>query len=445
MSKPRVLVVDDDHEMRGSLAHLLESAGYEVAIARDGLQGLDAIRTTAPDVILSDVRMPGMDGLEFQTKAGEICQVPVILITAHGDIPMAVKALQDGAYSFVEKPFEPRRLLGILKNAVRMKRLMDSTAMLQDRLAKLTDLERILIGNSPQIVAVRDMVFDFSASNASVLILGETGTGKELVARALHDLGTASAAPFIAVNCAAIPPERFEETVFGTASNPHGLMSAADGGTLFLDELGSMPFETQSKMLRVIETKQYQRVGEATLQTVELRVMSAASEDILQNTSDKSFREDLLFRLNTLMIVLPGLADRGDDVLLLFRHYMMRLSKLYELPTPKLTPDDIAALISYHWPGNVRELQNVAERRVLAERRGGGSVRNAIALQTSQPPVPGTLREAVAAFERELIGRAIQEEEGRMEDVAALLGIGRRTLNEKIVKLGLNKEALLGG
>jgi len=440
-----VLVIDDDRDMRVSLAHLLQSAGYETIIATNGHEGLEALVKDAPDVILSDVRMPEMDGLEFQLKAREISNVPVVLISAHGDIPMAVGALQNGAYSFVEKPFEPRRLLSILKNAIRMKRLEDSTKLLQSRLAELTDLERIMIGNSVQISAVRGLIFDFAVSRANVLIFGETGTGKELVARALHDLGSSTSAPFVPINCAAIPPERFEETVFGTTQNPLGLMSQADGGTLFLDELGSMPYETQAKFLRVIETKQYQRIGETQIQTVEMRIISAASDKITQMVVDDTFREDLLFRLNTLDIALPCLADRGEDVLLLFRHYMQRLSQLYELPIPKLTNDDISALMSYDWPGNVRELQNVAERRVLAQRRGGGSVRNAIARQASLHPFPETLREAVATFERELISRAIQDENGRMDDVAAVLGIGRRTLNEKIVKLDLDKDALLRG
>jgi len=422
MTTGTILIIDDDREMRISLDHLLQSVGYNTVIANGGPEGLEILLKNTPDAVLSDVRMPEMDGLEFQRKAREISHVPVILISAHGDIPMAVEALQGGAYSFVEKPFEPRRLLGILKNAVRMKRLEDNTKLLQNRLAELTDLERVLIGNSAPIVTVRDTIFDFALSRANVLILGETGTGKELVARALHDLG-----------------------VFGTNEAPHGLMSEADGGTLFLDELSSMPNETQAKFLRAIETKQYQRVGETEVQTVDLRVISATSEQISQMIADKSFREDLLFRLNTLDIELPRLADRGEDVLLLFHNYLQRLSHLYELPTPKLNNDDISALMSYDWPGNVRELQNVAERRVLAERRGGGSVRHAIARQSISQPFPETLREAVAAFERELIGRAIQAEDGRMDDVAAALGIGRRTLNEKIVKLGLDKEALLAG
>ena len=445
MTTAKVLVVDDDQEMRESLAHLLKSAGYQAHLAKDALDGLDAIQSFEPDVVLSDVRMPGMDGMEFQKKVRDMHHVPVILISAHGDIPMAVSALQDGAYSFVEKPAEPRRLMSIIKNAVRMKRLLDSTVFLQDRLAELTDLERILIGNSPQIAAVRDQIFDFAVSKANVLILGDTGTGKELVARALHDLGASSQAQFVPVNCAAIPPDRFEETVFGTNENPHGLMSAAHKGTLFLDELSSMPLETQSKFLRTIETTTYQRIGEAEMQTVDLRVISAASHHITQHLVDKTFREDLLFRLNTLVIELPSLADRGEDVLVLFRHYSHHLSALYDLPTPRLTNDDIAALMSYDWPGNVRELQSVAERRVLAERRGGGSVRTAIARQDTPQRMRGTLRDAVAGFESELISRAIQEESGRMDDVAASLGIGRRTLNEKIVKLGIDKDALLGG
>jgi DNA-binding NtrC family response regulator len=445
MTSGTVLIIDDDRDMRVSLAHLLDSAGYETFVANSGQEGLDTLKTKTPDVILSDVRMPEMNGLEFQRKAREISHVPVVLISAHGDIPMAVSALQDGAYSFVEKPFEPRRLLGILKNAVRLKRLEDSASFLQGRLAELTDLEQILVGSSPQIKAVRDLTFDFAASQASVLILGETGTGKELVARALHDLGASTTAPFVAINCAAIPPERFEETVFGTPDDPKGLMSQADGGTLFLDELGSMPYETQAKILRAIETKQYRRIGETEVHGVELRVISAASDQISQMVVDKTFREDLLFRLNTLIIELPSLADRGDDVLLLFRHYLQRLSQLYELPVPRLTNDDISALMAYDWPGNVRELQNVAERRVLAERRGSGSVRHAISRDASMHLFPGTLREAVAAFERELIGRAIYDEAGRMDDVAVSLGIGRRTLNEKIVKLGLDKDAILGG
>ncbi|MCL4150864.1 UNVERIFIED_CONTAM: hypothetical protein GTU68_062614 [Idotea baltica] len=381
--------------MRVSLGHLLQSADYDTQLVKSAAEGLVALQTHAPDVILSDVRMPEMDGLAFQKKVREVSHVPVVLISAHGDIPMAVNALQDGAYSFVEKPFEPRRLLGILKNAIRMKRLIDATNALQDRLAELTDLERVLIGKSDQITSVRDLIFDFALSRANVIILGDTGTGKDTVARALHDIGGKPTAPFIPVNCATIPPERFEETVYGTVEGTGGLMAAADGGTLFLDELDSMPAETQAKFLRAIETKTYQRVGDAEMRSVDLRVISAASPQIEQQVADGTFREDLMFRLNTLVIELPNLAHRGDDILLLFRHYLTHFAQLYELSPPHLTNDDISALMSHPWPGNVREMQSVAERRVLAERRGGGSVRQAklIARQTTAQNLPRTLRE----------------------------------------------------
>ena len=210
MNLGTVLIIDDDREMRVSLTLLLQSAGYETVIATNGYDGLHALIRNAPDVILSDVRMPEIDGLEFQLKVRETSHIPVVLISTHGDIPMAVGVLQNGAYSFVEKSFEPRRLLGILKNAISMKRFEDSTKLLQSRLAELTDLERILISNSAQINAVRDLTFDFSVSRANVLILGETGAGKELVARALHDLGSSAAAPFVPINCVAISPVQFD-------------------------------------------------------------------------------------------------------------------------------------------------------------------------------------------------------------------------------------------
>lgn len=434
MSKGDILIIDDDREMRTSLTHLLEAGGYSVATARDGREGMASIERAMPDTVLCDVKMPGMGGLEFQRAAAERFPVPVVLFSAHGDIPMAVEAIQNGAYNFIEKPFDPRRLLTLIGNAVRLKRLQDSTRSLENRLAAVTDLERVLIGDTPPMRAVRRSIYDYAGVGANVLITGATGTGKELVARALHDLGPGPSAPFVAVNCAVIPADRFEETVFGTSDAP-GLMSRADGGTLFLDELTAMPPETQSKLLRAVETKSCEPLGAAPI-SVELRVISATSED-----PHSGIRKDLLFRLNTLMIDLPSLADRGDDILLLFRHYQARYSALYETPVPDLSSGDISALLTHEWPGNVRELQSVAERHVLMLKRGAGSLPEAI--QGGEgADVPDTLREAVAVFERELIAKALLAHEGRMDDAANALGIGRRTLNEKIVKLGIEKDQL---
>ncbi|MEL6218561.1 MAG: sigma-54 dependent transcriptional regulator [Pseudomonadota bacterium] len=445
MTKGTILVVDDDREMRISLSHLLDKAGYTVVVASNGAEALKALRNSETDVVLSDVRMPTMDGLEFQRRAANVTSVPIVLFSAHGDIPLAVEAIQNGAYNFLEKPFDPRRMVTLLGNAVRFKRLLDRTERLEQRLSALTDLEQILIGDNPSVVAVRKDVLNFAETAANVLVTGETGTGKELVARALHDLGKGPGAPFVAVNCAAIPPDRFEEAVFGSADQPGGLMRRADGGTLFLDELSSMPVETQSKFLRVIETRVCEPIGGAAPVEVDVRLVSAMSQDPQEAVAQGLLRQDLLFRLNTLMIELPNLADRGDDVLLLFHHYLGRLASVYQITVPELSASDYSALLAHDWPGNVRELQSVAERFVLASRHGGGKVHTAIQGGTEAPEIPSTLREAVAAFERQLIAQAISSNAGRMDNAAAQLGIGRRTLNEKIVKLGIDKSDLLEG
>ncbi len=445
MSQGRVLIVDDDREVRASLSHLMEKAGYAATVAADGQAALDVLRKEPVQIVVCDVRMPGMDGLEFQKRASEMGNVPVILVSAHGDIPMAVNAIQNGAYSFLEKPFDPRRLLTIIGNGIRMKRLSDSEKRLRDQLSRVTDLERVLIGESPQIVDVRNQVIDCADSAANVLIVGDTGSGKELVARALHDLGRGPGTPFVAINCAVVPPDRFEEAVFGTADHPTGLLQQADEGTLFLDELTSMPLETQGKFLRVLETKSYQPLNAAKTEAVDIRIVSAAGDRFDEAVAEGQLRQDLLFRLNTLTIKLPNLADRGNDVLLLYRHYLQRFATLYDVSAPEISNDDVATLLAYEWPGNVRELQSVAERRILAARRGGGSVRQAMDDTAGEASTPDTLREAVAAFEREIIAQAIADQSGRMDDVAEQLGIGRRTLNEKIVKLGIDKERILGG
>ena len=444
MKKGQVLVVDDDREMRTSLSHLLEKTGYGVAVAQNGSDALRYISRNQPDVVVSDVRMPGMDGLEFQREASQRTGIPILLFSAHGDIPMAVEAIQNGAYSFLEKPFDPHRLIALIDNAVKLKRLQDRTNRLEKRLSALTDLEQVLIGESPGISAIRQKIQDFADSPANVLITGETGTGKELVARALHDLGRGSKAPFVAVNCAIIPPERFEETVFGSSDQRTGLMQRADGGTLFLDELSSMPAESQSKFLRVIETKQCEPIGLDAPVDVDVRLVSAASGDVRQAVSDGLLRQDLLYRLNTLIIELPSLSDRGEDIPLVFRHYLRRLSAVYDVPPPELSNRDYSALLSHDWPGNVRELQNVAERFVLASKRGAPSMTSAINGDGDVLETPPTLREAVAVFERQVITQAILSHHGKMDDAAEALGIGRRTLNEKIVKLGIDKESVLG-
>ena len=437
-----VLVVDDDKLIRQSLAELLEAAGWRVEALTRAERVADRLAECRPDVIVSDVRMPGMSGLEL-LETLDAGAPPLVLISAHGDIPMAVQAMQDGAYSFVEKPYEPRRLLSILDHAADQYRMRQTNARLRHRLLRLSGLDRVLLGQTKEIADLRHDILDLAEQDMAVLIQGETGTGKELVARALHDLGGNSGGPFLALNCAALSPATFEAEMFGVAGGADGRLWAASGGTLFLDEICTCPMAVQAKLLRVIEDKQILPVGASQAVSVSFRVLSATNEDVTQAVSEGRLRQDLLFRLNTVVLALPALRQRRDDVMLLISSFLEEFASVYEVTAPEITQDDVAALMAHDWPGNVRELRSVAERRVLATRRGTGSMAAALRTDQALDDVPDTLREAVAAFERELIGKAITTHNGRMDAVAEALGIGRRTLNEKIVKLGLDKDALL--
>jgi two-component system C4-dicarboxylate transport response regulator DctD len=439
----RVLVIDDDREVRESIQHLLTSAGFEVEMLSSGTQIIGALDEHDFDVILCDVKMPNMTGLEVQQQLKNMSQIPLVLMSAHGDIPMAVSAIQDGAYSFLEKPFDPRRLITILENAARFSRLKNKNLRLVDRLANLSGLDRILVGETAIIKKLRDEVIDLADTSANVLIVGETGTGKELVARALHDLSARSAENFVALNCAALPSAQVEEALFGRAGSASGYLDRADGGTLFLDELGAIPAELQPKLLRVLETREFTPVGQTEPRNSDFRLISAGNEKLVELVNDGRFREDLYFRLNTMIVNLPPLRARGGDIPVLYAHFMQQFATSYEIQVPETTADDLSVLMSHDWPGNVRELRHVCERRILMARREGGSAFLALNDSEVQAPYPETLREAVAAFESQLIARAIKSHNGKMDAIAEALGIGRRTLNEKIVKLGLNKEKLL--
>lgn len=446
MSNPRsfsILVVDDDKSMRQSLVDLLEAAGWQCTAVSRAAGAVERLPELLPDVILSDVRMPGMSGLDLLASLDRASAPPLVLISAHGDIPMAVQAMQDGAYSFLEKPYEPRRLLTILTHAAEQHRMRQSNTRLKERLLSLSGLDRVLLGQTAQVIRLRQDILDLADTRVPVLIEGETGTGKELAARALHDLGSHPDAPFLALNCAALTPDTFEAEMFGVSGESDGRLLAASGGTLFLDEVCSCPLAVQAKLLRVIEDQQVLPVNAQAPVPVQLRVVSATNEDVEQAVQQGRLRQDLLFRLNTMVLTLPPLRQRRDDITLLAAHFLRGFARLYETTEPELSQDDVAALLAHGWPGNVRELRSVCERRVLAARRGAGSMAQAIRSDQQLEDVPDTLREAVAAFERELIGKAIQAHEGRMDAAAEALGIGRRTLNEKIVKLGLDKDALL--
>ncbi|WP_368187878.1 sigma-54-dependent transcriptional regulator [Aestuariibius sp. HNIBRBA575] len=438
-----ILIVDDDKSMRASLVELLEAAGWRAQSVSRATKVADILTGFMPDVILSDVRMPGMSGLELLSSLDVNLAPPLVLISAHGDIPMAVQAIQDGAYSFVEKPCEPRRLLTILRHAAEQNRMKHSNSRLKERLYNLSGLDRVLLGQSQSVVDLRRDILDLAETEAAVLVEGETGTGKELVARALHDLSASPDAPFLAINCAALSPETFEVDMFGSVDGGDGRLLAASGGTLFLDEICSCPPAVQAKLLRVIEDKTILPVGGNQPVPIDIRIVSATNEDVDQAVRDNRLRQDLLFRINTVILTIPALRQRRQDLTLLAAHFLQEYARIYEIAVPEISQDDLAALVAHDWPGNVRELRNVCERRVLAARRGGGSMGAAIRSDQQLDDVPDTLRAAVAAFERELIAKAVRAHQGRMDATAEALGIGRRTLNEKIVKLSLDKDALI--
>ncbi|WP_299375406.1 sigma-54 dependent transcriptional regulator [uncultured Tateyamaria sp.] len=426
----RVLIIDDDRLMRNSLVDLIEAAGWVAKPLARATEAERWIIQFRPDVILSDVRMPDMSGLELLKSLG--AAPPVVLISAHGDIPTAVEAMNLGAYSFIEKPYDPKRLLLVLSHAAAQHQLAESNLRMKQRVQELSGLDRVLLGQTPDMVRLRDTIAMVADSEASVLVEGETGTGKDLASRALHDVSGRCDGPYIAVNAAQIDAAQLPLV----ARN-------ADGGTLFLDEICACPPEVQPMLLRLIEAKEILEPGQGTPEQVDLRIVSATNEDTGIAVAQGRLRQDLLFRLQGFSLQLLPLRARLDDVTLLATRFLQDAAVPYGIPAPDLTEADIAALLAHSWPGNVRELRNVAERRVLYARQGFGTMQDAISGLGSDPAVHPGLRDAVAAFERQMIGKAIQIHRGRMDDAADALGIGRRTLNEKIVKLGLDKDALL--
>lgn len=430
MTDYRVLIIDDDRLVRSSLVDLIQAADW---VAKDLARATEAARWItqfAPDVILSDVRMPEMSGLELlqSLKNGP----PVVLISAHGDIPMAVEAMNNGAYSFVEKPYDPKRLLVILDHAAQQHRMRQSNQRLRDRLEQLAGLDRVLLGQTPVMQNLRATVHLLADKEAAVLIRGQTGTGKDVVARALHDLSLSCSGPFIAVNAAQFSVDQLPE-----------IARNAMGGTLFLDEFCACPLDVQASLLRLIESGEVLDMASGQPERVNLRVLSATNEDTDQAIRDGRLRQDLLFRLDAFGLALPPLSERRDDIALLAAHFLDQFANAYGVATPEVTEDDLRTLLAHDWPGNVRELRNLAERRVIMASQGGASFAEVMPGGIFGGSTKPGLRESVASFERQMIAHALQSHEGRMEDVALALGIGRRTLNEKIVKLGLDKKAIL--
>ena len=442
MSDMRVLIIDDEEDVRASLALLLKSSGWHVTQLSNAQNLLHDIKQIEPNLVISDVRMPGVSGLDaFLALDREESNPPFIFVSAHGDIDMAVEAMSAGAYTFLEKPYDPKRLLLAARHAGQQFKLSLQNKQLKDKVEQLSKIENILIGQSDQMIHLRQQIHEYALADNPIMLLGQTGTGKELAARAIHSLSDRSDGPFISVNCAVIDSDRFSALMFGDGDQP-GYVELAEGGTLFLDEVVELSQLHQAQLLHLIEHNGYQKFGSTKTEAADIRILSATN---LHHTElESNLRSDLLYRLNGLTINLPALTEHLEDVPMLFQYFTSKFSDAYNSQLEPLSSSDISWLMSHSWPGNVRELMHLAERRVLISRENTKSVADAANIKDPALKSNTKLRPALANFERALIERVLRDCEGRMDEVAEVLGIGRRTLNEKIVKLGLDKDQVLG-
>ncbi len=438
-----VIVVDDERSIREAVEQWLSLSGFSVQLFSRAEECLAQLPADFPGVILSDVRMPGIGGLELLARVQQQdADLPVILLTGHGDVPMAVEAMREGAYDFLEKPFSPETLLNSLRRALDKRRLVLENRALHEQADNRNKLEASLLGVSQGLQTLRRQVLDLAALPVNVLIRGETGSGKELVARCLHDFGPRADKPFVALNCAAIPEQLFEAELFGHESGAFtgaqgkriGKLEYADGGTLFLDEIESMPLAQQVKLLRVLQEQKLERLGANQSIAVDLRIIAATKPDLLDEARAGRFREDLAYRLNVAQLRLPALRERREDIPLLYAHFAQAAAQRLGRNIEPLTGAQLSRLLSHDWPGNVRELANVAERQVLG-------------LDEPEPDAidPGqSLAAQQEAFEAQCLRSALTRHRGDIKAVLEELQVPRRTFNEKMQRHGLTREMFLG-
>jgi len=455
MARERVLVVDDEEGVRTTLASILRDEHYLVDLAESGERCLDLVRRKPYHAVLLDVWLPGRDGLQVLEEIIALPSPPrVILISGHADVPLAHKAGRLGAYDFIEKPLALEKIALTLRNAIADKKKDEKIHTLREQLQE----PMALIGDSPAIRELRQQIAGVAPTQGRVLILGENGTGKELVARTIHLQSLRRVEPFVEMNCAAIPEELIESELFGhvrgsftgAIETKPGRFVQADGGTLFLDEIGDMSLKTQAKVLRVLQDQAFEPVGGSTIR-VDVRVIAATNKDLRSEIAAGRFREDLYFRLNVVPIRVPPLRERAEDIPALARHFVDHFARQYGRAR-RIAPDAFAVLAAYRWPGNVRELRNLLERLVILA--PGDEISRADVLQVLGPEGEGTigpfrecatLREGREQFERQFILLKLNEAGGNVVKAAELLGLERSHLYRKMRAYGLRGPETAGG
>mgnify|MGYP000017330346 CR=1 FL=1 len=447
-----VLLVDDEPLVRRATEQWLQMAGFAVTSFDSAEAAMPLLQPGFAGILLTDVKMPGMDGLELMRVAREqIAELPVILLTGHGDVDMAIAAMREGAYDFIEKPFVPERLVETIHRACDKRRLQLENLKLQQDLASRSGIDSRLIGISPAITRLKQELVQLASLDANVIVYGETGTGKELVAQCLHELSGRAGKHFVPINCGAVPETLIESELFGheagaftsAAKRRIGKFEYADGGTLFLDEIESMPAHLQIRMLRALQEGIIERLGSNQSIPVDLRVVAASKADL---KADENFRDDLFYRLNVAQLHIPPLRQRLEDVPLLFSHYCGKAASAHGCEVRPLSEQDHRTLCGYNWPGNVRELKNTAVRYALdpsARLADLLGTRSTVQISAPVGEKPLSLALQVAAFEADVIRDALQRHQGNIKTVMDELELPRRTLNQKMVKYGINRQDFL--
>lgn len=435
-----VLFVDDEEPLRIAAQQTLELADLDCRCFDRAAPALSVIGPDYPGILVTDIRMPGMDGTELMRAAlQKDPEFPVILVTGHGDLELAVAMMRDGAYDFIEKPYAPERLVDAVRRALEMRRLTVDNRRLRRDMAPLIGIKDGLRGFSPEMETVRKQIRAVAVSDADVLIVGDTGTGKGLAAQALHAASKRADRPFVAINCAALPADMIESELFGHEPGAFagatraraGKFEHARRGTVFLDEIDSLPLALQAKLLHAVETRSINRLGSHDRIDVDVRFIAASKSDLEAAAARGVFRGDLLYRLNVVTIRMPALAARRQDIPMLFLTFVAQMADRYGQPVPQVPGAVLDAVAARDWPGNARELRNAAERYVLGLPDAADQA----------APTAGTLVERVAEHERALIAASLAANVGRLKDTYEALGISRKALYEKMQRYGLERES----
>ncbi|MCA0919876.1 sigma-54-dependent transcriptional regulator [Pseudooceanicola nanhaiensis] len=439
----KIAIVDDEQDMRQSISQWLALSGYDTETFSSAEEALKKLGPDYPGIVISDIKMPGMDGMQFLKKLmGSDSALPVIMITGHGDVPMAVEAMRIGAFDFLEKPFNPDRMNELAKKAANARRLTMDNRALRRELSDGGQIMNKLIGTSPVMERLKEDILDLGQADGHVLIDGETGTGKTLVAHALHAVGARAGKKFVLVSCAAIDEDQLSKRLFGPMLPEDTQLPAieeARGGTLVLEDVEALSESLQAKLLSAINEQGT---------PAETRIVAICNMQEQDKTCEDALRPDLYYRLAALRITVPPLRQRGEDILTLFTKLSEQFSEEYGCEAPQVTAQEAAQLLQAPWPGNVRQLINVAERAVLQSRRGSGSIASLLMSDNDEmQPVMTTegkpLKEYVEAFERMLIDNTMRRHKGSIASVMEELCLPRRTLNEKMAKYGLQRSDYL--